>query len=45
MSDQDSKQRIVDDLTVQLHASREQEQRLKDVLSRVLKLIDDGETP
>jgi hypothetical protein len=45
MDDDDVTRRVIADLTVQLHESRRQEQRLKDALTRVLKLIDDGETP
>ena len=45
MNDDEATPRIVADLAAQLQDSRRQEQRLKDALTRVLKLIDDGETP
>jgi hypothetical protein len=43
VNDDDANDRIVADLRAQLQESRQQQQRLKDVLTRVLKLIDDDE--
>jgi hypothetical protein len=44
VNDHDANDRIVADLHAQLQESRQQQQRLKDVLTRALKLIDDDET-
>jgi hypothetical protein len=45
VNDDDSNQRVLADLHAQLQESRLQQQRLKDVLTRVLKLIDDAGDP
>jgi septal ring factor EnvC (AmiA/AmiB activator) len=43
VNDDDANERIVADLHARLQESQQQQRRLKDVLTRVLKLIDDGE--
>jgi hypothetical protein len=40
VADDQSKQRIVAELEAQLQRSREQENRLRDALTRVLSLLD-----
>jgi hypothetical protein len=42
VNDDDPNQRVVAHLHAQLEESRLQQQRLKDVLTRMLKLIDDA---
>ncbi len=44
MTDHDANQTIVTELRGQLQQSRQQEDRLKVALTRVLKLIDDAKT-
>ena len=45
MADDAATPHIVADLRTQLGQSRQQEERLKQALTRVLKLIDDGKSP
>jgi hypothetical protein len=45
MAEDDAHRQIVIELHGQLQQSRQQEERLKDALTRVLKLVDEAKPP
>ena len=45
MAEDDAAPRLLAELRAQLEESRQQEERLKDALTRVLSLMDDAEQP